>query len=139
MNTSIKKLCIFGLATGVGEMLQKQSDDEQVKWRAKKLSEAGQVLIDNCQVKVDSSSFRRAKLKVDQINNDHERFDVVEKVSFILLGGQELRHYATDNTYIKRLDILNKRAIWFMKLFDPGFESGVHEIAYQKYIKWTEE
>ena len=139
MTPSIKKLCIFGLATGVGEMLQKQSRDGQVQWRALKLAQAGQDCIMNCKVKVDSSSFRRAKLKVDQINNDHEQFDVVEKVSFILLGGQDFRHHATDHKYIERLDMLNKRALWFMKLFDPGFESDVHEVAYQKYIAWTEE
>jgi len=138
ISASIKKLCIFGLATGVGNMLQNQSKDEQVKWRAKKLSEAGQALINNCKVKVDSSSFRRSKLKIDQVNNDHEQFDVVEKVSFILLGTHELRHYATDDQYINRLELLNKRALWFMKLFDPGFESDVHETAYQKYYEWTE-
>jgi len=138
MNTYLKKLCIFGLATGVGNMLQNQSKDEQVKWRARKLSEAGQALIDTCQVKVDSSSFSRSKLKIDQVNHDHEQFDVLETVSFVLLGTQELRHYATDDQYIKRLELLNKRAIWFMKLFDPTFKSKVHETAYKKYYEWTE-
>jgi hypothetical protein len=42
MTPSLKKLCILGLATGIGNMLRTQSDDNKVIWRAVKLSEAGQ-------------------------------------------------------------------------------------------------
>jgi len=135
MNTSIKKLCIFGLATGVGEMLQKQSKDEQVKWRAKKLSEAGQALIDNCKVKVDSSSVKRVRKHIDKVCKDKDQYDVVLMLSFLIFGVQELLHYSGE----ERLKTLEKRAIWFTKIFDPKLESSVHEDAYKQYVKWTEE
>ena len=64
MTPSLKKLCIYGLATGVGEMLQKQSRDEHVQWRALKLAEAGQDCIDNCKIKIDSSMVSRLRKRL---------------------------------------------------------------------------
>jgi len=68
MTPSTKKLCIYGLATGIGEMLQKQSQDEQVQWRALKLAEAGQDCIDNCKIKIDSSAVARVEKRRNKIS-----------------------------------------------------------------------
>ncbi|MBC8184931.1 hypothetical protein H8E88_27885 [candidate division KSB1 bacterium] len=133
MTPSLKKLCIYGLATGVGEMLQKQSRDEHVQWRALKLAEAGQALIDNCKIKIDSSMVNRVEKKIDQICKNKGQYDVVEMLSFLILGVQELRHYSDS----KRLKTLEKRAIWFTRLFDPKLEASVHELAYKRYERWV--
>jgi len=133
MTPALKKLCIYGLATGIGEMLQKQSRDEQVQWRALKLAEAGQALIDCCQVKIDRSMISRVEKKIDQVCKNKAQYDVVEMLSFLFLGIQELQHYSDS----ERLKTLEKRALWFTRLFDPKLEASVHELAYKRYERWV--
>ena len=130
---TIKKLCIFCLATGVGQMIIDQTDDDKVAWRALKLSESGQKCIDNCQVKIDSSAVKRVKAKIDQICKHKDEYDIVEMLSFLVYGVQELiMHYSKS----EMLENLEKRALWFIKIYDPKFEANVHEIAYKRYEEW---
>ena len=135
MTPSLKKLCILGLATGIGNMLRTQSDDNKVIWRAVKLSEAGQQAIDSLPVKIDKSTIRRVTRKIDQVCKDKDIFDVAEMLSFLLLGLFDLQHYCKNN---KHLDLVQKRALWFVKLFDPKLDNEeIHAEALRRYEEWV--
>jgi len=149
MSPSQKKILIFALAVGFRDMIIKQlnqtpthlmseqeiKDRDMTAWRAIKLAEAGQAAIDkNGYIKVDNSMVRRAKRKINQLYKDGEEFEIVEALSFLLLGLQELQTHCNDTTYI---DPIEKRAMWFTKLFDPRLENeDVHANALRRYEAW---
>ena len=134
MTPSLKKLCIFSLATGLGQMISAQTDDDATRWRAAKLGEAGQNAIDRCHAKVDASRVKQVQEKIAQVCKDGEEFDLVETLSFLLLGLMELQHYSPGDSRIKTLI---KRAMWFTRLYDPRLEDdATHEAAYRRFEAW---
>lgn len=135
MTPALKKLTIFGLAAGVGEMLVEQGKTDQEKWRAQKLWEAGNGAADACRSKVDRSLLKRAMKKIDQLCEDGNDFDVAEMLSFLLLGLFDLQLYSRNNT--DYIDLLIKRALWFTKLYDPKLDNeAIHAAALEKYEQW---
>ena len=75
----------------------------------------------------------RVEKKIDEICKNKSQFDAVLVLSFLIYGLQELRHYSDS----ERLKTLEKRAIWFTRLFDSKLESEQHEQAYEKYEDWV--
>ena len=142
MKTPLKKLLIYGLASGVGLAIKQQEDrkkdpDLYATYRAKLLSDAGQAAVDVCRTTYNKSRQRQVKRKIDQICKDGEAYDIVEMLSFLILGIQELQHFCKDTSLI---DVVEKRAVWFTKLYDPKLDNEEkHIIAYQRYEKWIKD
>ena len=66
-----------------------------------------------------------------------EEFDIYEMLSFLLSGINDLTHYNKNN---KDFVLIEKRIIWFMKLFDPKLkQNDIHQKAFEKYNKWIQE
>lgn len=135
MSPSLKKLYIFSLAAALGEKIRKESSDEAVIWRAEKLEEAGKNAINHCKVKVDNNAIKRVYEKISQVCDRKDEHDATEMLSFLLLGLQDLSYYSKGN---ETLNLIEKRALWFIKLFDPKLEDEEkHEAAYKKYEAWV--
>lgn len=137
LTTPLKKLCLFGLAEGLGKMTIDQTDDERVFWRADKLREAGAIALDKSKIKIDKSKIRKVKDKIESVYKNQEEFNIVILLSFILSGIQDLLFYDRKNEILK---LLEKRLIWFIKFYDPKLDQEeIHQEAFEKYQKWLEE
>ena len=136
MTPALKKLTVFGLAAGVGEMLVEQGSTEQEKWRAQKLWEAGNEAMELCRARVDRSALKRATKKIDQVCEDGNEFDAAEMLSFLLLGLFDLQLYSRNNS--GHIDRLIKRTLWFTRLYDPKLDNeDIHAAALKKYERWV--
>ena len=134
MTPALKKLTIFGLASGVSRSIMQQTADDSIVWRAAKLAEAGQDAIDACHAKVDNSRMRQVLSKIDAVCKDKETFDITTMLSFLVLGVQDLQYYCKDT---RLLDVIERRALWFIKFFDPRLEDEeLHADAFDRYSKW---
>jgi hypothetical protein len=147
MNVSLKKLCIYSLATGLGLMIKERlnadapefSDLDAIERRvildnAEELILTGQDAIDNCQVKVDSSSVRRCHRKIEEICKDGQEYDVVEVLSFLFLGLADLELFCGDK---KRIAAVKDAALNFMVWDEPGLDDeAIQFAAMVKYCKW---
>lgn len=135
MNTAIKKLCVFGLAAGVGEMIYNQTDNDRAKWRARKLAEAGNDAINNLSVKIDNSAIRRVKRKIDEVYTDKEQYDIRDMLCFLLAALDDLDQHTDGNNDIATLC---KRAAWFNSLYDPKTDSfDIYADAARRYEAWV--
>jgi len=143
MTPSLKKLCIFGLASGIGQMIQTQVDgfsdmtpDEKeiARWNAVELHKSGMSAISNCKVKIDSSKIRQASKRIDQVCKNKKLFDVTEMLSFLFMGLNDLAYYCKENEIIKQVE---DAALNFITLFDPNLEDeSIHAAALDKYERW---
>ena len=134
MNPSTKKLCIFGLATGVANMLVEQSTDERVKWRAQVLAKAGQLAVDKCNIKVDKSKLKQVQVKIDEVCKDKSEFDTVDMLSFLLLGLDDLQANCKDTSII---NVMIKRTNWLIQYFDPKLENvDMFDRVLKRYLAW---
>jgi len=143
MTPSLKKLCIFGLASGIGQMIQTQVDgfsdmtpDEKeiARWNAVELHRSGMSAISNCKVKIDSSKIRQASKRIDQVCKNKKLFDVTEMLSFLFMGLNDLAHYCKEKAIIKQVE---DAALNFITLFDPNLEDeAIHAAALDKYERW---
>jgi hypothetical protein len=110
--------------------------EETTIWRSEKLTESGQAAIDKCHAKVDGSRVMQAHKKISEVCKVGEAFDLVETLSFLLLGLMELQHYSPGDSRIKTLI---KRAMWFTRLYDPKLEQeSAHADAYRRFEQWME-
>jgi len=91
MNNSIKKLSIFSLAAGVGQMIHDQADDDKIKWRSSLLAKSGNEALATCKAKIDASRLNQVKKKIDAVCEDKEKFDTVNMLSFLLTGLDDLQ------------------------------------------------
>jgi len=145
MSPSLKKLVIFGLAAGIGNMIQDQvggftdMDPEEKKltfWNAQELHGAGMAAIMKTKCRVDKSKIKQAEKKIDQVCKNKNQFDVAEMLSFLFLGLNDLGHYCKDKQTIKTVE---DAALNFITVFDPNLEdSQIHEEALNKYGRWIE-
>jgi len=143
MNTPLKKLCIFGLADGLGNMIAKQVstdkhtkeyDRERIIYRASLLSKAGQEAVDKCHVKKDNNAVKNVKKKIDLLCKNTQEFGVVEMLNILFLGISDLEHFCKDTKYIEPI---KKRTLFFMKLYDSKLEQEEIQVeAAEKYDKW---
>ena len=138
MTPSLKKLCIFGLATGVGQLVLQQTDDDRTAYRAQKLAESGQDAVDKCGIKVDRSMINRVRKKIDQVCIDKTEFDIVEMLSFLFLGLVDLELVCNEKT-TALIEPIRKRALWFMRIYDPKLDQeDNHARAMKKYNDWID-
>ena len=145
MSPSLKKLCVFGLAAGIGTMIQDQvggftdMDQEEKKltfWNAQELHGAGMAAILKTKCKIDQSKIRQASEKIDQVCKNKNQFDVAEMLSFLFLGLNDLAYHCRDKQMIKTVE---DAALNFITVFDPNLEdSRIHEEALNKYGRWIE-
>jgi len=145
MNTALKKICIFGLAEGVGTMILKQVDKmddldniqkKVTKENAESLARTGSVAIRTCNVKVDRNMIKRAKKKIDQVCQDGEDFEVAQMLSFLFLGLNDLSLYCKDKEIIQQVE---DAALNFTTMYDPNLEDEkIHQAAMEKYQVWMQ-
>ena len=137
MKTALKKVCLFSLAAGLGEMIQEQvstfdMSDAKRKitiWNAQQISITGQKALDNCGIKIDHSRYKQTWRKIDEIRKDKDLFDIAEMLSFLFLGLQDLFG----------IEALEQAVLNFITQYDPNLENDkMHEIAGEKYYKWSE-
>lgn len=142
MTPPLKKLVIFGLAAGIGKMVTSQADqmgmDETQKdlviWNAEQIARAGDAAIDKCHVRVDASRMRQAHKKIDQVCKDGGEFDLVEALSFLFLGLNDLFIFCKDKAIIKAIE---DAALNFATIYDPNLEDeSIHRAAMKKYEDW---
>ena len=153
MNASTKKLCIYGLATGLGIMIRERLGNEAEEFKdlseierqvildnTAEIQAAGQYAIDHTilhdKVKVDRSRLRQVHRKVEEVCKDGEEYDVVETLSFLFLGLAELEFYCRDK---KKIETVKDAALNFMTVYDPNLENEeIHKAANDKYNQWIE-
>lgn len=134
MTPSLKKLTILGLATGIAQMLLDQSDDAKVHWRSQVLYQASQLAVDKCNVTVDKSRLRQAQVKIDEVCLDGQDFDIVDMLSFLLIGLDDLQTHCKD---ISMINVMIKRTNWLLQYFDPKLESAkIFEDVHGRYLEW---
>jgi len=142
MNTPLKKLCIFGLAAGIGNMIIDQAPkiltgvDLYITFKkAQALSQAGQKAIESCHVRIDHGKLKKAYEKIDEICHNGEQFDIAKMLSFLFLGLNDLSHYSKAKT-IKDVE---DAALNFVVMYDPNLEDEqIHSEALKKYKEWIE-
>ncbi len=142
MNTPLKKLCIFGLAAGIGNMIIDQAPKmvtgvelNTTVENAQELSQAGQKAIESCHVKIDYSKLKKAKEKIDAVCQDGEQFDIAKMLSFLFLGLNDLSLYNKD----KIIKDVENAALNFVAMYDPNLEDEqIHCEALKKYEEWIE-
>ena len=136
MKTPLKKLSLIGMIDSLCASV-KTSESEKVLWRAQKLNEAGQNALNSSKIKITNNLRKRAKEKVEMAYGYQEEFDIYEMLSFLLSGINDLTHHNKNN---KDFVLIEKRIIWFMKLFDPKLkQNDIHQKAFEKYDKWIQE
>ena len=144
MKPSLKKVCIFSLAAGIGKMINSQihkfdMDDERKKltlWNANQIAIAGEKALMKCGIKIDNSRLKQSTKKINEaaIQQNDNSFDVLETLSFLFLGLNDITHYSKNKTYIKDVE---DAALNFMVMYDPNLEKDdVHIIAAEKYQRW---
>lgn len=143
MSPSLKKLCIFGLAIGLGKMVLSQihnlnldqTEKELVIWNATEIINTGQKAIDNCHIKVDKSKLRQAKKKIDQVCNNGGEFVIKEMLIFIFSGLNDLAHFCKEKETIKSIE---EAALSFTTLYDPNLEDEeTQAMALERYERWA--
>lgn len=134
MNTSTKKLLILGLCSGLGRMLMDQAEDGQVRKHAEKFNVLADQAIQKTAIKVTFNGIKRIKAKIDKLYADKEEFNVVEALSFCILGLMDLQHYSGEGTPI---DAILLHAMVFTKYWDPELQDeDAHSAATKKYLEW---
>ncbi|RJR07915.1 hypothetical protein C4588_06100 [Candidatus Parcubacteria bacterium] len=151
MNTPLKKLCVYGLAGGLGKIVREQvlnpekkekyfadltqDETELLLWNCAQLESAGQKAMDTAKVKRDRSMIRQAERKIIEAAGTVGEIDVLRMLSFLFLGLAELELYCKDNGPIQEL---REAALNWMVQFDPNLElSDVHEEAHEKFKGWV--
>jgi len=135
MNSTLKKLSIFSLAAGVGQMIYDQAEDERVKYRAALMSKAGQDALDKCKAKIDKSKIKQIQKRIDAVCEDKEKFDTVDILSFLLAGLDDLQRHCKKT---KAIDLCIKRAKWLLDFFDPKLESfKLFKDVGKRYEEWA--
>ena len=150
MRTPLKKACIFGLACGLGEIVFKQivkdssgkaiNQDEQVLIdNAILLTEQGQEVLNNSHIKKDRSLVRDVDRNIDRLVRSRDEFNIVELLSVLLLGVQDLEHYANYPDALKELSCTIQNLIYAYNAKENNTEDDEHEVAYARYQKWIGE
>ena len=138
MNTATKKICLFALAIGVADMIIEQTPKtdkgyDKIIWRAKKLREAGKLTLDKCHVKKDMNAVRKAKKYTDVLWKNSVTFNVLEVMSFLFAGLNDLAHYGAD------VELLEKRVLWFLKLYKGSLDDeDLNGRMMKQYEDWCE-
>lgn len=136
MNTSVKKILIFALADGIASAVLAQSEEDDAKWRAKKLKESATHAIKKTGVTITQRTVRKLERKIENLNMNDGKFNIITALSLCLLGLMELQHYA-NRTARSYIDPVLRRTMWFIKLYDPKLEDEeLHAKAMHKYIEW---
>lgn len=143
MTPALKKVCIFSLAAGIGKMINSQihkfdMDDERRKltvWNANQIAIAGEKALKKCEIKIDNSRLKQSTKKINEaaIQQNDDSFDVLETLSFLFCGLNDISLYS-DEIYIKNVE---DAALNFMVMYDPNLEKDdIHAIAVDKYERW---
>lgn len=88
--------------------------------------------LEKCNVKIDNSMFARAAKKINEaaIVQHYESFDILEVLSFLFLGLNDLS--SDKNSKAVEDAVLN-----FITMYDPNLENDdLHQIALKKYEEW---
>ena len=145
MTPAIKKICIFGLAEGIGHILKLEINKGRIPTdeinlvlsNANEMIKVGQNALYNSKVKLDKSTFKRAKAKINELYADKEEFIITELLSLLFCGLNDLSHFCKDKTLIKSVE---DAALNFLTLYDPNLEDEEnHKTALEKYDKWIGE
>ena len=150
MTPSLKKICIFGLASGLGQIVREQIMDPEKKakyfadlnqdeielllWHCTNIETTGKIALDKTKAKKDNSKMRQASRKIVEAAGTLGEIDVLKMLSFLFLGLTELEHYCNDKDIIKEV---REVATGFMTQFDPNLElDDIHAEAHEQYKRW---
>jgi len=137
MNTTIKKLCILGLAEGFSTMIAKQTKEGDILRKAQTLRKSAGVALrralEKDNLKVTDRVYRRVEKKISEIYTDGSSVEVIEVLSLIFLGVEDLKVYSRDAGWLAPV---TAAAVDFISLYDPNFEDANHEEALRKYERW---
>lgn len=97
---------------------------------------AGEMALAKCNARIDKSKLKQAEKKIEQVCKDGDVFDIVETLSFLFLGLNDLGHYCKDKDMIKAVEDV---ALNFTTVYDPNLEDEInHQKAMEKYEKWIQ-
>ena len=134
MNTSMKKLTILGLCSGLGDMIGKQAEDDELFCIARRFKMLADNALAKSNVKITRRLIDRVREKIDGVYRDGEEFDALETLSLCLLGLMDLQHHSGKGTPV---DALLMHAMYFTKYWDPELQDeGAHAEATRKYLEW---
>lgn len=139
MSPSTKVLSILSLSAAVGQILSEAKGDDRIKYRGKKLQEAGMTATVSYPFPaISTSKVRQVERKVEEVCAHGEDIDLIETLSFLVLGLSDIRAKINARNW-RYLDPVLKRVQWCMDLFTKRDEhEEIHEKAYFKYEKWIE-
>ena len=135
MNIKYRTLLLLSLADGIGKMLIEQGETPEIKWRALKMQESASRILVTQKTKITKPGMRLIRSKIDAFCKDKHQFDLVEALSFLILGISDLMVYKRSNGPL--YTPLLKRIVWFTKLFDTKLdEEETHTRAMGRYEQW---
>jgi len=150
MKPSLKKIVIFGLAAGLGQIIKDQLNDPEKKekyfsdlnpteiglliWNCSQIEQAGEKAINTVRAKIDRSKLRQAERKIKEVSGDMGQTDFLRMLSFLFLGLADLALYCNDRTAIHDLQ---DATLNFITQYDPNLElEPVHLEAHERYEAW---
>ena len=135
MNPALKKICLYSLCDSIGQVINKKSENEALKWRGLKLHEAGEHALCKSKVKIDKSRMGQASRKINEIHKDGETVDVLESLLFLLCGLSDLDAHGVDPV---TLELLIKRLNWTIAAFDSRLDNNdLYDQVVEDYEKWA--
>ena len=136
MNTPMKKLLIFGLCGGLGDILIDTTASDDVYQHARRLKILSDRAIKTAHVKLTPNMLKRIWSKIADVYTPGTDVDTVEVLSLCILGLMDLQHHSGPGTPV---DSLLAHVMYFTKQFDPELQDEEkHSAATRKYLEWLE-
>ena len=137
MNPSTKVFSILSLASAIGGILGK-IQDEKIAWRGQKLHEAGFEATQKYPFpQLNNSKVRQIKKKVEQICQADTDFEIVETLSFLLCGLDDIL-IKTNPRNAEFINPVISRVLWCQELFNPKLNTPeIYAAAVGKYEIWA--
>lgn len=137
MNPSTKVFAILSLSAAIGKILSRTKGDDRIIWRGKCLHDAGFKATESYPFPaLTNSKIKQIEAKVEQVCKDGEDMNIIETLSFLIVGLTDIRAKMNSSNWAY-LDPVLTRAQWCMDLFCGKYaHEDVHEAAYIKYEDW---
>lgn len=138
MNASTKVFSVLSLSAAIGELLEKSTEDDRIKYRSRKLREAGYESVSKYPFPaLSKSKIDQVAKKIDQVCKPDHDIGIVKSLSFLNHGIIDIMSHMPKERK-ELLESTLKRQVWVQQLFDPGFKLvDVHNEALDDYEEWV--
>lgn len=141
MNASTKVFSILSLAAAIGKILEKSKAEdhaERINWRGSCLHRAGFKAVSSYPFpSMTDNKVKQVGAKVEEVCKSGEEFDIVETLSFLMVGLVDIWSNVNDSNKVF-IDPVIRRVRWCMDLFcGDGTHDEAHVSALKRYEEWV--